>query len=390
MSELDESPDSGRLSARPPFRTVVLHALAPALYGGLESVIQALTSAQRADGHEVHAALIVSPSETDHPLAQQLRTAGVAVHIITVSGRQYAAEARGFAQLCRAVKPGVVHTHGYRSDIIEGAVARWLGIPRVSTVHGFVRLDRRSRLYERIQRHVLKSFDAVIAVSRPLVEELSGAGVPRERVHLIPNAWSGATSRLSRADAREALHLQLDVPTLGWVGRLSPEKGADVLLHALEYLNDIPALQVAFIGDGREKAALQGLVPASGGHRISWHGVLADAGRYFSAFDVFVLSSRTEGTPIVLFEAMAADVPVVATRVGGVPDVVGTAEAELVPSEDPRALADALRRVLANPGLSAQRALRARMRLEEEYRLDNWVASHTRLYAQIALARPPR
>src|SRR5207244_2094763 len=89
-----------------------------------------------------------------------------------------------------------------------------------------------------------------------------------------------------------------------------------------------------------------------------WHGTLHDAARLFPAFDVFVLSSRTEGTPIVLFEAMASEVPVVATRVGGVPDILSAAEAALVPPNDPVALAAELRAVYRDPEPAGSAALR--------------------------------
>jgi glycosyltransferase involved in cell wall biosynthesis len=362
-----------------------MHALAPARYGGLESVIQALAAGQQAAGHDVHATLILDPADTQHPLAIALAEGGVTVHVIEVAGRRYVSEARRFAAICRSVRPHVVHTHGYRSDIVEGTVARWLGIARVSTVHGFVRLDGRSRLYENIQRRVLGGFDAVVAVSRPLVDELVGAGVDRARIHLIRNAWRGASPDvLTRNEARAALRLDADIPVLGWVGRVSPEKGADILLQALDHLGDVAPLQLSIIGDGRDRSELEHTVRASPGHRVVWHGALSDASRYFPAFDAFVLSSRTEGTPIVLFEAMAAGTPIVATRVGGVPDVVSTDEAELVPSEDPEALAAGLRRVLTDPTLARERAIRARNRLDVDWRLDTWVDAHTALYKQVA------
>jgi glycosyltransferase involved in cell wall biosynthesis len=114
-----------------------------------------------------------------------------------------------------------------------------------------------------------------------------------------------------------------------------------------------------------------------------------DAGQLFSAFDGFVLSSRTEGTPIVLFEAMRARTPIVATSVGGVPDVVSSNEAILVPPEDPAALAAALDRLVADPAAAQLRAQEAYRRLLAERNLDSWIRQHEVLYRTLTTpARP--
>ncbi len=115
-----------------------------------------------------------------------------------------------------------------------------------------------------------------------------------------------------------------------------------------------------------------------------WFPWRADSPR---AFDVFVQSSRTEGTPIALLEAIAAQTPVVATRVGGVPDVVSDSEAILLPSEDPAALADAIRVAFANPEAAAERARRAGLRLSSAFSAESWLDRHEEIYARAAAER---
>ena len=117
--------------------------------------------------------------------------------------------------------------------------------------------------------------------------------------------------------------------------------------------------------------------------QVRFHGAVLDTGRLLKAFDVLVLSSRTEGTPMVLFEAMDAGVAVVTTRVGGVPDVVREQEAILVPSEDPEALAGGIRRVLDNPTDALQRAQRARCRLRQEFTPERWLDAYEDLYRTV-------
>jgi glycosyltransferase involved in cell wall biosynthesis len=111
-----------------------------------------------------------------------------------------------------------------------------------------------------------------------------------------------------------------------------------------------------------------------------------DAGRLFAAFDLFVLSSRTEGTPIVLFEAMGTGVPIVATRVGGVPDVVSPAEAVLVPPDDPLTLAGEIRAVYRNPAGARERARRARERLLRDFSIAPWLGRYEAIYRLVGRA----
>ena len=114
--------------------------------------------------------------------------------------------------------------------------------------------------------------------------------------------------------------------------------------------------------------------------RIRWHGAIPDADRVFTAFDALMLSSRTEATPVVLFEAMAGGVPIVTTRVGGVPDVVSLEEAVLVPSEDSLALSAAIRDVYAHPAAAARRAHAARARLKTEFGVEPWLDRYESVY----------
>jgi glycosyltransferase involved in cell wall biosynthesis len=368
---------------------VILHVVAPAQVGGLERVVQTLATGQRAAGHEVHVAVVCEAPDADDGFVAPLRESGVTVHQVCVRRRDYRRERAEITRLCQRLRPSVVHTHGYRPDVLDADAARRCGVPAVSTVHGFTGGGLRNRLYERVQRAALKRLDAVIAVSRPLGVELQRSGVPLESLHVVPNAFRDADPPLERSDARMALNLPLDGLVAGWVGRISPEKGLDVLIEAMEQLPGLP-LTLAVIGDGPHRPGLELRAERAGLRDIRWYGVVPDAGRLFRAFDVFVLSSRTEGTPMVLFEAMAAKVPIIATRVGGVPDILSGAEAALVPAEDPVALAGEIRTVCARPATATMRARAARRRLLREFRVQPWVARHDSIYLSVQRPLPVR
>lgn len=331
----------------------------------------------------MHLLAVLGEGEEEHPLVPPLADAGVEVEVLAIPSRAYLRERARLRELCRRIRPDVVHTHGYRPDVVDGGVARGMGIATVTTVHGFTRGKGRGQVYEWLQRRAYRRFDAVAAVSRPQVDELAASGIPRGRIHLLPNAWAPFAPPLPRAEARARLGVPEGAFHVGWVGRLSREKGADVLIEAVAHLTDLPVV-VSVVGGGREEAALRARADALGsGDRIRWHGVLPEAGPLFSAFDAFVLSSRTEGTPIALFEAMEAGAPVVAAAVGGVPGVVSPAEALLVPPESPERLADAVRAVLADPDAARARATAASARLRSEFGLAPWLERYEALYRQV-------
>ena len=364
---------------------IVLHVVAPGAFGGLERVVQLLGTGLRGLGHDIHVAAIVGTGEDRamQTFLAPLARAGVQAHGLVGAGRL--AERAAIRRLCVQLRPDIVHTHGYRPDVLDAGVARALGIPTVTTVHGFTGGGWKNRVYEWLQCRAFRRFDAVVAVSRPLVARLASAGVPAARIHEVPNAWGqggGAAPPLDRREARAVLGLPADAFVVGWVGRLSHEKGADVLLEALSHLKDLP-LEVSIVGDGVERRPLaQQAVGLGLNGRLHWHGAVPDAGRLFSAFDVFVLSSRTEGTPIVLFEAMAAGVPIVATAVGGVPQVVSADSAALVAALQPAALATEIRAVHRNADAAQRRARAARARLEA-YGVVPWLERYVDIYRTV-------
>jgi glycosyltransferase involved in cell wall biosynthesis len=132
------------------------------------------------------------------------------------------------------------------------------------------------------------------------------------------------------------------------------------------------------------EAAAQGL-----GGAVRLHGIVPNAGRMFPAFDAFVLSSRTEGTPMVLFEAMSVGVPIVAAAVGGVPDVIDSRTAVLVPPNDAQALADGIRAVREDREGAAVRAREARARLLERFSEGPWIEAYGRVYDSVRRVRAP-
>lgn len=360
----------------------ILHVLAPGRFGGLERVVTALAEAHAAGGHEVHLGLVLEPDARLSPLFLELDDSGVGLHVCRLAGRAYARERRWAEHLCAELRPDVVHTHGYRADVIDGRAARRQRIATITTVHGFTGGGLRNRIYESIQRRAFRRFDAVVAVSSHLEQELSAAGIRRERLRLIRNGVPPQHRAEGRADARRFFGVGEEAFHVGWVGRLSEEKGADVFIDALAGLKDVSTLRASIVGEGPVEAEARRRVLEHGlADRVRFMGFVEDASRYFPGLDVLVVSSRTEGIPMVLLEAMGMTVPTVVTRVGGVPEVVGPSESLLVPPENPKALAAAIRSCIDEPDATARRARAALQRLAGEFALARWAERYLEVYA---------
>ncbi len=363
----------------------ILYLTAPGSVGGLETVVLALATGLTSRRHRVTVAAAVSGSPDSHPLLDRLRSGGIGVVPMPAG---YAAERRAVTGLARELGADVVHSHGYRSDVLLRSVRGGLGRPIVTTIHGFTGGGVKNRFYEWLQVRAIRGFDAVIAVSTPLGKLLEAGGVAPRHLQVLPNAYAPDEPLLPRAEARVRVAPDVTGPLIGWAGRLSREKGCDVFLEALGTVRDA-AWTACVIGAGPEEAALRELsrsLELEG--RVVWTGSIPAAGAIVSAFDLFALSSRTEGTPMVVLEAMEAGVPIVATSVGGVPELLGQPPTGwLVAPENPQAFGAALREALIDRTGAAGRAASAQSRVRTACAAGAWLDRHEAIYRRLSTVR---
>lgn len=236
----------------------------------------------------------------------------------------------------------------YPDAVGTSLLARRLGIPYVVKVHGSdLNLQANYRLRRPQIAAALRGARSVVAVSAALATKVRELGIDDDRVHLLYNGVDGDLfSAGDAAGARDALNLPRDVPMVLYVGNLKPAKGCVDLLEALpQLLQRHPRLLFAFVGTGaaattlRERSRQLGITDniLLAGSRP--HDELAD---WMRAADLLCLPSHNEGVPNVVLEAMACGLPVVATRVGGIPEVLPEHAGIMVPPRDPAALARAL------------------------------------------------
>lgn len=318
----------------------------------------------------------------DGELSVRLEAAGI--RRLNISGRDISFSprlTRELAALVKAEKPDIVHTHGSLSGRIA---ARMRKIPVVYTKHGQVRTpDRRgiassqagpfTRLVNRVATRVLA--DRVIAVSDRVRKELEDSGIQPSMITVIPNGidlspYRQKAKRTSKAKAADADAQGKRSFLIGTVARLSPEKGIDTLLDAAKIVvTSYPSARFVIAGTGPlERELAQKVRDLRLENCVRMVGFVDNVPGLFSGLDLYVLPSDTEGIPLALLEAMAAGLPVVATRVGGVPEVVvDGVTGFLVPPRQPKALAQAIVRLLVDPDLAKSMGASGRERAESMF-----------------------
>jgi glycosyltransferase involved in cell wall biosynthesis len=305
------------------------------------------------------------------------------------------AAARELTQTLGRLRADVLLCHGYKANLLGRVAARRLGIPAVAVSRGWTGESLRVRVYEAIDRLHLGWMDRVIAVSAAQAARVRRCGVPAERLTVIHNAidverfttpdstYEGKLRRLFRSPPARIV---------GAAGRLSPEKGFEVLAAAAARVRQRdPSIGFVVFGEGqcRERIARQAAAAGLGGAFVL-AGFRADLDQFLPFFDLFVLPSYTEGLPNVVLESFAAGVPVVATAVGGTPEVVEDgASGHLVPPGDACALAERILDALACQDRLRDMGLHGRQAVVERFTFTAQARRYRQLFAEVVSGSRP-
>jgi L-malate glycosyltransferase len=346
--------------------------------GGAETMLLHLAEELRRRGSDV---CPVGPHAGCGWLADEFRARGFQPEVFTLRKPLDWSCVRGIEAMLRRRRVDVVHSHEFTMAVYGSVAARRMGLPHVITMHGGTGFADRWRRRAALRWAVRSS--RVAAVSEPTRSQLAAAlALPESRIEVVPNGIAFQPGQRDRV--RAELGLDEDEHLILAVGNLYPVKGHIVLLEALALLRDGdgPRWRVAIAGRGGEETALRGFAHDHGfGHRLHLLGYRADIPDLLAASDLYVMPSLSEGLPMAMIEAMFAARPVVASAVGGIPDVVthGT-HGLLVPPGDPAALREALSRLLGSPAERQQQATAAYRRAAEEYGVEQMVDRYERLY----------
>ena len=318
---------------------------------------------------------------TDAEAEQALAAAGVKTLVL---GRRTRRDVHRFSRLVTLVREqrfDVLHSHMFGSNMWGVAIGRACRVPViVAQEHGWAFEGNAPRAWA--DGHVIgRLATRFVAVSRADGDRMvSHEGVPASKVVVMPNGY--VPSPGTDTDVRGETGIEPTAPLIAVAAVLRPEKRLDVLLEAHAIVcRHRPDARLVLAGDGPCRAELTALAARLGlGDRVTFLGRRTDVDSILRAADICVLSSDREGSPLLMFECMAASRPLVATRVGGIPDVVQDGETGvLVPPSDPPALADALLRLIDDPDQRARMGAAAHSRLTD-YTIDASAARYANLY----------
>jgi glycosyltransferase involved in cell wall biosynthesis len=304
----------------------------------------------------------------------------------------------GLVRLIRDFRPAIVHTHTAKAGLLGRLAARVAGVPVVvHTFHGHVLRGYfgpvKTAFFRRLEARLGRLADAIVAVSEAVKQDLVTLGVAAEdRIRVVPLGLDlePFTAPLRPGALREGWDVPADAPLVGMVGRLVPIKDVPTFLDAARRVREVrPRCRFVLVGDGEERAALETRARELGlRDLVRFHGWHPDMPAVYGDLDVVVNSSRNEGTPVALIEALAAARPVVATRVGGTPDLIGDDErGRLVAPGDPEALARAIVQTLDDPEAARERALAGRRYVLERHSSARLVGDIDALYRELLAAK---
>jgi glycosyltransferase involved in cell wall biosynthesis len=361
--------------------------------GGPEKTILHGASRRNADRFDV--TLCYLRHEHDEAFGIEGRARALGLDYVEIRER-HSFDRRVWSALVSTVRArgiDIVHAHDYKTDFLALALARATDVIPLSTVHGWINDSwKERRIYCPADKQLLRWFPRVIAVSSVIAGTLVKSGVRADRITTLLNGIDPMQFRRMRGEvvaARRALGIESWEIAVGAVGRLEQVKRFDLLLAAVAQLRKRwPMLKLFIVGDGLLREPLAAKARELGVEGCRFLGHRTDVAHLHHAFDVFVQSSDSEGTPNSVLEAMALETPVVATDAGGTSDIMThDVHGLIVPCGDSSALAGAIERTLSDRRATLDRVAAARSRIERELSFDRRTRTLEAIYEELVTVR---
>ncbi len=369
-------------------RPRILHLRASNFVGGPEQQLLRHAESERDGAWDILLGTFVGPKEGADFL-QIIEARSLAA--VSLPADSLGSSFRALVHIIREERIGLLCTHGYKADILGLLACRIADIPLACFLRGWTGENRKVRLYEAVDCFALRFADRVVCLSGSQAKKLSARSTLAGKIRVVSNAIDvpaiGPEIRLrARSDLRERFALPQGCVVVATGGRLSPEKGIGDFLQAISQIHcQFPDVRFLIFGDGilrqqLEHSAhlygLQSLVTFAGFHR--------DLRHLLPGLDLLVNPSLSEEMPNIILEGMAAGIPVIATAVGGVEDVVGSEGAlRLVPAAKPEILANVIGELLSEPLRAKELAQMGRRRVEQTYSLTEQKAQFHALYQEL-------
>jgi len=365
----------------------VLQFITPAGFYGAERWVLALANNLAHERVVCDLAVPRESAEQDLSVAEHFPAEAGKVHYLSMNGRFDFSVVNQLVEVIRQRRIQIIHSHGYKSDIIGLLAAKRAGIQCVSTPHGYPsKVGLKLATFIRIGTYLLRYFDAVVPLSEELRSDMKRFGVPASKTRFIRNGVD--LKEIDEfAHPREAV--SVDGPpckTIGFVGQMIPRKGLPDLVEVFDQLClKYGSLKLQLLGDGSQRPELEGQAAGlASADAIEFLGFRNDRLELMAQFDLFVMTSSLEGIPRCMMEAMALGVPVVAYDIPGVDQLVEQGVTGLLaPHGDRAALAACCGQLLESPELARELADNARERVEERYSAARMAQEYEALFGEL-------
>jgi glycosyltransferase involved in cell wall biosynthesis len=318
------------------------------------------------------------------------RGLGLEVDVISERGRFDRSVLGALRTIINRRRPDIVVTHQVKSHFLVRLSGLHRRYPWVAFNHGYTTTDRKMQLYNRLDRQSLPHADRVVTVCQAFARELESKGIRGNRISVLHNSIRPGpqADKAAAGDLRKHLGIKTDEKVILAVGRLSKEKAQIDLIPAFGELHRTnPELKAKLViaGDGPERAQLETAARKLAiADQIVFAGQVADMRPYYAIADVLVNASHSEGSPYVLLEAMAAGVPIVATAVGGVPEMLTDNETGLlVPPQDTAAMSAAIEKALNDSALAQKLSIKARALITTRFTPETYVQKLVEIYRSV-------
>ena len=366
----------------------ILQFITPAGFYGAERWVLALANNINRDDVVCDLAVTRESPDQDLSVAEYYpRDDGQQVHYLDMHGRF---DFRVVGRLCEVIRNNqidVIHTHGYKSDILGLLAAKRAGIACVSTPHGFSgKVGFKLATFIRFGTHMLRYFDRVVPLSEELMGDMKRFKVPDSKTSFIRNGVDLTEIDAALASLPEDKITDKDSRIIGFIGQMIPRKGIPDLIEVFDQLyQQEKGLRLQLLGDGSQRKELEHqAAELSSVNAVEFLGFRSDRLELLSKFSLFVMTSSLEGIPRCMMEAMAVSVPVVAYDIPGVDQLVEHGKTGLLaPFGDKAALAACCKQVLGDPELAATLSRNAREMVNARYSAARMASEYEVLFRKL-------
>jgi glycosyltransferase involved in cell wall biosynthesis len=383
------------VSAQGLSRMIVTHVIKITRVAGAENHLLMLVAGLRARQIDAHIVMLIEPANPMDDFVYAAQNDAIPIHTITINGDMDLTLLPRLRQLLRRLKPQIVHTHLQHADLYGIPAARMAGVPVVISSRHNDNNFRRHAPVKQVNQTLWRMVDGGIAISDAIARfAIEVEGAPTRKIHTILYGLSVNTDTNEHETERQAFRLELGIGkddlVAGVVCRLVEQKGVIYALQAFQKIaKKFPSAHLVIAGDGPLRQSLAGeVIPLGLQGQVHFLGWRDDISLVMAGLDVLVVPSLWEGFGLVILEAMARQVPTIASAVSAIPEIIVDGETGLlVPPRDVDALAGALETMFADHALRRHMGLLAEDRLEAHFSAEQMVDQTIALYNQLLASR---